>query len=108
MCTAQPSIPITDMSELVPTFTKGFLMQYSGKDVSYLCHFRVLCFPLHIEMEKEVAERKQSLNELAIIKTNAFSADVVFLSFLITTASFTTINPPYSGGSLWVRTHPLY
>lgn len=32
-------------------------------------------------MEKEAGERKQILNELAIIKTKAFSADVVFEFF---------------------------
>lgn len=54
-------------------------MQYSGGD--HLDHFRVWCFALHTEVEKETGERKQSLNELAIIKTKAFSADVVFLGF---------------------------
>lgn len=32
-------------------------------------------------MEKEAGERKQSLNESAIIKTNTLSADVVFFEF---------------------------
>lgn len=47
ICHVQTLYPVTDMSQLVPTLTNHFEMQYSGRDVSSLCHFRVLCFPLH-------------------------------------------------------------